>query len=128
AAQCAQIDERVGEGGHGLAAVAGQVVLLDLAGGPLEAVAAGLLGVEVPLPGAHAAEVQGQEGAHGVAGRGQVVRDVDLDVGGDVEAVEVAAGPGRPGGQVLAEGGGVLGGVQEPEPAVGQLPAPRPGA
>src|SRR4029453_2084057 len=88
----------------------------------LEAVAGGLLGVEVALPGAHAADVQGQERPHGVAGRGQVVGDVHLDVGGDVEAVEVAAGPGRPGGQVLAEAAGVLGGEQEPEPAVGQLP------
>ncbi len=122
AAQGDQVDQLVGEGGPGLGAAAGQVVLLDLAGRLLEAVAGGLLGVEVALPRAHAADVQGQERAHDVAGRGQVVGDVDLDVGGDVEAVKVAAGPGRPGGQLVAEPAGVLGREQEPEPAVGQLP------
>src|SRR6185295_16577276 len=74
-----------------LLALTVQVEVLDLARGVLEAVALDELVVEVLLARAHAADVERDEGPHGVARPREVVGDEDLHGGRDVEAVEVAS-------------------------------------
>ncbi len=92
AAQRDGVDERVGDRGHRLLALAFEVEVLDLLRLGLVAVALDELVVEVLLARAHAADVQGDERAHGVARGLEVVGDAQADGGRDVEVLERFAG------------------------------------
>jgi hypothetical protein len=84
-AQRHHVDELVGERRARVLALAVQVQVLDLTGRLFEAIALHQVVVEVLLARPHPPDVQGEHGAHEVAGGGTVVGDVGLDRGGDVE-------------------------------------------
>lgn len=116
------VDQRVRDGRRGARLVARQVLVLDLGGFLLVAHALGELVVEVLLPAAHAADVQGRVRAEHVGEGGHVVTDGQRHGRADVEALHGQPGllAARPD---VGERGGleVLGGGEDEQGAVGDL-------
>src|ERR1035437_125340 len=88
AAQRDGVDQRVGDRGHRLLALAFEVEVLDLLRVRLVAVALDEVVVEVLLARAHPADIERDERAHAVARALDVVGDAQADGGGDVEVIE----------------------------------------
>ena len=86
AEQAHPVREFIGHGGEGLVAAALEEQFLDLAAGLLESHPADHVEVEVPVPRAHAADVETDHHLRGPQRGGEVVGEDDADHGGDVEA------------------------------------------
>src|SRR2546430_3517419 len=122
AEQAGAVDELQRYGGGRVPVPFGQVQLLYLVGGLGVPHPDGELVVEVLVPAAHPAHVQGGVPAHQLGAGGHVLAHHHRYGGHDVEAVERRGGPGPAGGDRGELLGGVLGGEEHRQPAVGQLP------